>query len=378
MNQIPHLPKRAMLVVAMIINLFALIGISRAEQVGGFGPPLDFKRLRGVNSTLGQQTEENINQLADWGVNCLRLNYGYELYGVPKEPGAKAPKPSKEDPLAIYQQTLAKLDDILKWCEARKIKVVIAPSGVPGRTLDVFWDKVDGADQRNFIPELWKAFAIRYKGNPTIIAYDVFNEPSFKSGKEDGWRKDTLPKIVSAIREVNKTIPLIIEPGPWGGPGGYTNFEPVDDSYCLYSAHVYGPHDYTHQGVKEAKATRGKYKYPGMIPFFGKPAEFWDVKKLRDYIQPVIDFQKKYKVRVFIGEFGCIRWAPGAAQYLKDNISLYEELGWDWCFHSIGDWNGWNPTFDADEPVSNKVLGGKQTDRLTVLQEGWKLNGNSR
>ncbi len=36
--------------------------------------------------------------------------------------------------------------------------------------------------------------------------------------------------------------------------------------------------------------------------------------------------------------------------------------------------NGWDPTYAADDPESNKVDGGKVTDRLNVLLDAWKNN----
>ena len=85
-------------------------------------------------------------------------------------------------------------------------------------------------------------------------------------------------------------------------------------------------------------------------------------------------FQQDNHVRIFVGEFSAIRWAPGAAQWIRDSISVFEEYGWDWCYHSYTGWNGWNPTFDADAPSSNNPDGGKMTDRLKVLIDAWAKN----
>jgi hypothetical protein len=49
--------------------------------------------------------------------------------------------------------------------------------------------------------------------------------------------------------------------------------------------------------------------------------------------------------RILVGEFGVLRWAPGAHQWLTDCIALFEEYGWDWCNHSPSGWNGYNATY---------------------------------
>ena len=51
-------------------------------------------------------------------------------------------------------------------------------------------------------------------------------------------------------------------------------------------------------------------------------------------VQPLREFQLKYNVKIYVGEFGCVAWAKGAEQWFKDWISIYEEYGWDWTYHA--------------------------------------------
>ncbi len=77
---------------------------------------------------------------------------------------------------------------------------------------------------------------------------------------------------------------------------------------------------------------------------------------------------------MFVGEFSAARWSPGAAQWVKDSIELFEKYDMDWVYHSYWGWNGWNPTFDPEEPASNDSDGGKMTEVMKVLVEGWAKN----
>jgi len=81
------------------------------------------------------------------------------------------------------------------------------------------------------------------------------------------------------------------------------------------------------------------------------------------------EFQLEHGVRMFVGEFSAIRWAPGAAKWLEDAISVFEEYGWDWTYHSYAGWNGWNPTFPPDAPGNNQSYGGKATDRCRFFSD---------
>ncbi|MHB1157967.1 MAG: glycoside hydrolase family 5 protein [Phycisphaerales bacterium] len=334
-------------------------------------PPALPQRMRGINIspvTLGEPGF--VDMVAGWGVNVLRL-------GINTPHGQKdVPPPTADNPLAPYETGLKMLDAALPKLRAANIKLIIVGDAY-GRNLDVMWRKTDQAQAiRDHLANFWEAFAKRYKDEPAIVAYDVFNEPNYPAGQAWTWYDDMLPKAVAAIRKVNPTIWLVVEPGPWGLPGGFADLKPIDDPYVIYSFHHYAPHRYCHQGILHYKDVWGKLTYPGMNSMFGDtPEKYWDKKAMEDSMQAVIDFQAKYPhARIYVGEFGVLRWAPGRAQWLADSIDIFEKHGWDWTFHSVGSWNGWDPTFAADAPASNDFNGGQMTERLKVLIKGWSAN----
>lgn len=47
---------------------------------------------------------------------------------------------------------------------------------------------------------------------------------------------------------------------------------------------------------------------------------------------PVLAFQQRIRVPIYVGEFGVARWAPGAYDYLQDVIDTFESYGWDWTY----------------------------------------------
>ncbi|MGE5604226.1 MAG: hypothetical protein ACM3YE_00860 [Bacteroidota bacterium] len=109
--------------------------------------------------------------------------------------------------------------------------------------------------------------------------------------------------------------------------------------------------------------------YPGTIN-----GVYYDKTKLKEILQPVRDFQVKYGVRIYVGEFSAVRWASGAAQYLEDCIAIFEEYGWDWSYHAYKNWTGWDLEHDNGTSNSPIVIANERTDRMEVVLAGLALN----
>jgi endoglucanase len=328
-------------------------------------PPLP-SRLRGVNIPIHGALPNVARAVAAWGGNSIRV-----LINVDKGYDRNKSAIPAGQALVPYTQGIALLHAFLPVCHELGLKVIVAPWYIPG------WTK-NGvqASARINLTEFWKAFAQEFKGDSTIVAYDVFNEPSFPPEQDASWYKQMLPDAVATIRAINPNIWLVVEPDPWGLPIGLPHLVPLNDPHVIYSFHQYGPHEYVDQGVKNL-ATKGQLTYPGMLQDFRTdPVKMWDRAALMHYMQPAIDFTNKYHVRMLVGEFGVTRWAPGREKWVADGISIFEQQGWDWMFHSVAGWNGWNPTFAPEAPAAQtEEEGGVMTPELQLLIKSWALNG---
>jgi hypothetical protein len=76
-------------------------------------------------------------------------------------------------------------------------------------------------------------------------------------------------------------------------------------------------------------------------------------------------------VPIYVGEFSAIRWAPGAADYIRDLIELFEEYGWSWTYHAFAEWHGWDTEYNEQMTSDANRLAAKATqptDRELILK----------
>jgi hypothetical protein len=118
---------------------------------------------------------------------------------------------------------------------------------------------------------------------------------------------------------------------------------------------------------------RPAYRYPGLIE--GKQ---WDKAQLEQALQPVITFQNRYRVHIYIGEFNAIRWAPdnSACRYLSDLIDIFESHGWDLNYHAFREWSGWSVEHGSDRQVTEPAS--SPTDRQRLLSNWFARNKKPR
>ncbi len=327
------------------------------------GPPHkghSLGRLRGAMVST-EATAEDLRVLGtEWNANMIR----WQLCGF-------RPRLDTSD-LAAYdaflEKHLRKLDAALSACKAAGLLVLVdlhtGPGhwGGPGQSL--FTNRMY---QDRFIA-IWEHIARRYKDAPQVWGYDLLNEP-LEEGAAEGvadWQ-ELAERTARAIRRLDPDRTIVVEPAPWGGPAAIENLEPIDVPGVVYSVHMYVPNAFTHQGVHDR--TQTPLRYPGII----RGAQ-WDAAALERALAPVIAFQKRYNVPIYIGEFSAIRWAPdgSAGRYLADCIEIFERHGWDWTYHAFREWSGWSVEHGADRADTRPAAA--PTDRKKLLLRWFAKN----
>ncbi|WP_412463899.1 cellulase family glycosylhydrolase [Flavobacterium mekongense] len=246
-------------------------------------------------------TKRDVDSLAAWGFNSIRLPMHYNLYTLPIE---KEPIQGQNTWL---EEGFKMTDDLLEWCAANKMYLILDLHAAPGgqgkdanisdydETKPSLWESE--ANQNKMIA-FWQKLAERYKNEPWIGAYDIINEPNWNfSGTNKNGCDETknVPlrnlqiNITKAIREVDTNHLIIIEGNCWGN--NYKGMFPLWDDNIALSFHKY-------------------WSYNDMAT-----------------IQEIVNYRKEWNVPIWLGETG-----ENSNVWFKDVITLIESNNIGWAF----------------------------------------------
>jgi hypothetical protein len=255
------------------------------------------------NAWISNHTRKiDIDSMAAWGFNSIRLAMHYNLYTLSVE---QEPLPGKDTWL---EKGFALTDSLLKWCANNKMYLILDLHGAPGgqgNDLNIadrdpakpsLWQ--NEANEKKMIA-LWRKLAERYANHPWIGAYDIINEPNWGFEKADDKNgcgepaniplKKLMVAITNTIRKVDKNHIIIIEGNCWGN--NYNGIFPPWDNNTVISFHKY-----------------------------------WNYNDQAS-IQKFMDIRKQYNTPVWLGESG-----ENSNLWFRDAIHLMEksEIGWAW------------------------------------------------
>jgi endoglucanase len=269
----------------------------------------------------------------------------------------------------LNDQDFQKLKEVLDQAQSVGIKVVITTVSLPGgRWAQQNNDTDDVRLWKDFkyhkqAASFWTELASRLKDHPAVVGYNILNEPHPERAKvvrfNDFWWEDfptwyskvvATPSdlnlfyttIVTAIRQVDKETPIILDSGLYATPWAFKYLKPIRDHKVLYSFHMAEPYAYTTRRIN-----KGRFTYPGTV-VIGSGDErierHWDATELENFLQPIADWQKQNKIpanRIFVGEFGCGRTVAGATTYLGDLINIFNKNRWHWAFYQFRTDGSW-------------------------------------
>lgn len=311
------------------------LNLVQMPQVGAIETPPGWP-WRGItivsHTNREKVTQAAICTLAQKGVNLIRLRLSVRKL-------AKLKKISVEE---STENTLQWADQVIAWCKANGIYVLISATDFPfdpkikyDQTSSAFWNSE--ADLLQCLEDI-KKMVKHFDSLETVIAYEFIAEPVIAN---EGPPKRPLTwntfflRIVKTVRETSGKY-ILFTPGPWGLPQGYASMgKKIDDPHIIYNFHFYVPHRYTHQGVGERNE---QYEYPGRIGL-----KYWDKNRLAEQVKIVLQWATQNQVEyIFAGEFSVVRYAKGKAQYIEAVLSIFEENEISWCYFAFNSWNGWD------------------------------------
>ena len=224
-------------------------------------------------------TEDDIKFLHDTGLNSIRIPFHYKFFTPGNDEGFRL------------------MDRVIGWAAKYHMYVVLdmhcAPGGQTGANIDDSWGYPwlyeSAADQQLTI-DIWKRIAEHYRNNPTVLGYDLLNEPIPHFPQLQQYNKALEPvykRVTEGIRQVDTHHVIILGGAQWDT--NFTVFGPPFDKNVMYTFHKY-----------------------------------W-MPPIQDSVQSYVDFREKYNVPIWLGESGenTDAWIHDFATVLNKN-----DIGW--------------------------------------------------
>jgi hypothetical protein len=262
-----------------------------ADNQGQFREKLE--KLAGKENTQrfydawlsGFITKADIDSMAAWGFNSVRLPMHYNLYTPP----VWEEKDSSKN--TFLEKGFALTDNLLKWCKANRIYLILdlhaAPGGqgadIPISDRDVTKPSLwASAANRNKTIALWTELAKRYAKEEWIGGYDLINETNFgftdasdKNGcneKQNVELKTLLTDITKAIRAVDQKHMIFIEGNCWAN--NYNGMFPLWDNNIAVSFHKYWNYN-TKEAIQGFLKIRDEQNVPLWLGETGENSNVW-------------------------------------------------------------------------------------------------------
>ena len=241
-------------------------------------------------------TFDDIQFIASTGANTVRLPFHYKLFTDEDYMG-----------LTAKQDGFARIDTLISWCKKTNLYLILdmhdAPGGQTGDNIDDSYGYpwlFDSKPSQKLFCEIWTKIADYYKNEPTILGYELVNEPIapyFPNMEELNAKLEPLYKrAVAAIRTVDTNHIILLGGSQWNG-----NFKLFTDSKfdskIMYTCHRYG----------------------------GEPTE--------EAIQGIINFRDSVNLPMYMGEIGhnSNEWMASFCRVMEDN-----NIGWTfWPYKKI-------------------------------------------
>ena len=153
-----------------------------------------------------------------------------------------------------------------------------APGGQTGDNIDDSWGYpflFESAESQELTVNIWRKIAARYRDEPTVIGYDLLNEPIahyFDTVSLNPKLEPLYRKIVAGIREVDRNHIIFLGGAQWD-----TNFKvfgPPFDDKLAYTFHKYWM-DVNQQAIQEYLDFRDKYNVPVWMGESGENTDEW-------------------------------------------------------------------------------------------------------
>ncbi|RFZ82933.1 glycoside hydrolase family 5 protein [Mucilaginibacter terrenus] len=231
-------------------------------------------------------TRDDIHFLKASGMNSIRIPFNYRMFTTEEYMGGNDPN-----------RGFALLDKVIGWCKQEKLYVLLdmhcAPGGQTGDNIDDGFGYpflFKSAASRAQAAQIWKRIADHYKNEPTVMGYDLLNEPIahyFDVNDLNPHLEPVYKELTVAVRSVDKNHIIFLGGAQW------------DSNFKIF----------------------GKPFDPKLVYTFHK---YWTDASVK-VVQEYIDFRDKYNVPIYVGETG-----ENTDEWVRDFRLVCEKnnIGW--------------------------------------------------
>ena len=226
-------------------------------------------------------THEDIALLHRAGFNAIRVPLHYNLFESDDAEGFKL------------------LDRLIDWNRAEHLYVILdlhaAPGGQTGANIDDSagypW-LFQSPQEQEHLMAIWRRLASHYRDEPTVLGYDLMNEPIPPFPKLAPLNASLEPlykKLSAEIRKIDARHILILGGAHWDG--NFSIFGKPFDTNVVYTFHKY-----------------------------------WSVTD-ESVIRPYLDFRERYDVPIWMGESG-----ENTDEWITQFVNTLEKNNIGWAF----------------------------------------------
>lgn len=355
----------------------------------------DYEERASGNRLYPTYDQSDFDRLRAWGANYVSVSCP-GLYEV-------------SEPFRLDEKVRDELVAIIGMAKAAHLYVSIGFRTGPlseesrfdtSKTSKVWGDGNSARTAREKWVEMWGDAAAAFGRYDNVVGYELMIEPD---APDPAVWNSLAEKIIHRIRLKDKVTPVLVggaaKEGGGSSAAALQSLPLFADPYTVYVVHQYVPNEFSQQPrFREKFKKKLSFNCPASVTQLPKGTEKVIrgyrqdcederdcTKKLKEAYKSIDGWRQTHKLpdeslpTVAVTEAGVVRWAPGAAPFLADQLHELNERRFS---YALWRWGPWRCTGDDEfnfrhgqEYVLHVIDEGATNQLKTIIATDW---GNNR